>query len=423
MIWEPNGKSPPGHRLLDSDRPATSYFKYGSVTTNGETIFLEKNRILIWLLAFVVLTPVWVGLMIGLGFLLELLAKNFTDSHVGFTLLFLAATAISSTVLVIVKIFKPIRRQFSRSQIANARINHLQSFRNNAPTRAGLLGIDFSVVPPGALVEGAPGNGSLRIASPAKCSFVTLVALDEGAAKLLWEWMPTTQVALEGKLNPNIPPQQAAPKTPLQMEAAASRQLSRGAGARTEKRYAHNMKPWGHGLWALFFGYLAFSAIKEAMKNERGMIINGIIHVGRTGTTISEYFFAAMFCCIFLSLAALVLRCIFNPHSLLVGPEGLTFFGGWLPKKTFVSYSSIDSVFQQQNIKGGNRALLLKAKGQRFEVAEAYLKIPGAYDEIHEAIESGRTNSRKVSSAPPPVPTPTPDKKIPEDDSRYMPKK
>jgi hypothetical protein len=67
-------------------------------------------------------------------------------------------------------------------------------------------------------------------------------------------------------------------------------------------------------------------------------------------------------------------------------------------------------------------------KDRRFEIAEAYLKIPGAYDEIHEAIESGRARAQRLSTPPPahvsipPLDKAAPDKKVPDDDSRYMPK-
>ena len=152
-----------------------------------QTVIFEKNRILIWVLAFAALTPVWGGLIIGLSLLLELLAKSIVDRHLGLSFLFSSAVIISMTIIIIGKIFKPIRRQFSRSQIANARINHVQSFRNNAPKSAGQVGLDFSVMPPGAYVESAQGSGSLRIANPEKCSFVTFIASGEVEARVLRE--------------------------------------------------------------------------------------------------------------------------------------------------------------------------------------------------------------------------------------------
>jgi hypothetical protein len=416
LIWEPDGKSPPGHRLLDSDRPATSSFKYGSLTTDAETILLKKNRIFIWVLAFAASTPVWGGLIIGLSFLLDLLAKSVVDRNLGLTFLFSSAVVISMTIIIIGKVFKPIRRQFSRSQIANARINHVQSLRNNAQKFAGQVGVDFSVMPPGAYVESAQGSGSLRIANPEKCSFVTFIALGEAEARALREWLPMTQAALGGKINPDIPPQQAAPKMSTQSGATASGRPGGDVGVRTEKRYSHNIKLWTPGLAAVFNGYLAFGLIHEAVTNNRGLIINGVIHFGPTGATILYYLIAALFCFTFSALAAVLLRCLFNPHSLLLGPDGITFFKGWLKrKKIFVPYQSIGSLFQQQNVKGGSRTLIFVVKNQRFEVAEAYLKNRSTYDEIYEAIESGRTSARKISV--PPLPQKTPD-----DDSRYMPK-
>ena len=416
MIWEPDGKSPPGHRLLDSERPATSYFKYGNLATDADTVILEKNRILIRVLAFAALTPVWGGLIIGLSLLLELLAKNVVDRNLGLAFLFSSAVIISMTIIIIAKVFKPIRRQFSRSQIANARINHVQSFPNHAQKLAGQLGIGFSVIPPGAYVEGAQGSGSLRMANPEKCSFVTFVAHGEAEARILGEWLPMTQVALVGKINPDIPPQQAAPKMSKQSGVTANDRPGGDAGVRTEKRYSHNIKLWIPGLAAVFNGYLAFVSIREAVTNNRGLIINGAIHLGPTGATIFYYFFAALFSFTFSLLAAVILRCLFNPHSLLLGPEGITFFRGWLKqKKAFVPFESIGSLFQQQNVKGGDRTLVFMVKNQRFEIAEAYLKNRSTYDEIHESIESGRTKARKISV--PPLP-----QKALDDDSRYMPK-
>lgn len=425
LIWEPDSKSPPGHRLLDSDRPSTSHFKYGSLTVEGETIFLKKTRTFVRLLALVVLTPVWAGLTIGLCFLFELISRNVVDRHPGLTLLFAAVAAISVVVLIICRIFKPIRRRFPRSQIANVRMKHLEEYRKNSltatdwlwiflvgagwlgvsrtrtrrispinadclkvsPVGAGLLGIDFSVVPAGAFLEAAQDNGSPRIASPDKCSFVTFIALAEFEARSLMQRLPSTQVALAGKPDPDIPPQEAAPKMPTQTEAAASDQPSSDARTRSEKRYSHHIKTWIPGLCALFFAFLALLEFRVAVTTHRG-------------ATILYYLAAVIFCSMFIRPVVVVLRCIFHPDFLVVGPAGIRFFTGWVkPKMTIVPFQSIDSVFQQQNLKGGGRTLILMGKKERFSIHEEYLKIPGAYDEIHKTIEAGLMNARKANTA------------------------
>lgn len=406
LIWEPDSKSPPGHRLLDSDRPSTSHFKYGSLTIEGETIFLKKTRNFIRLLAFIALAPVWGGLIIGLGFLFELISRDVVDRHPGLTFLISAMVVISVVVLVISRVFKPIRRRFPRSQIVNVRIKHVEEYRYNSmeaalgslkvsPVRAGSLGIDFSVVPPDAFLEAAQDSGSLQIASPEKCSFVTFIACAESEAKSLMQRLPSTRVALAGKLNPDIPPQEAAPKMPAQTEAAASEQPSTSAKISGEKRYSHNIKTWIPGMYASFIALLASCAITKAVTNHRRLVINGIIHLGPTGATILYYFLAALGCAMFIRWVVVVLRCIFHPDFLVAGPAGIRFFTGWAkPKMTNVPFQSIDSVFQQQNLKGGGRTLILMVKKERFYVHEGYLKIPGAYDEIHKTVEAGMKASK-----------------------------
>lgn len=415
LVWEPVRKSPPHHILVDSNRPSTTIFKYGRLIIGGDTIFLQKNRNFIRALAFIAATPVWGGLVIGLGFLSEFIARSFVDAHPGLTFLFASVVVISAVVWIITRFIKPLRRQFPRSQIANVRLKHLQPSPGSSSTRAGSLGIDFSVIPPDSFLETAQISGSIRTARLDKCSFVTFIALAESEAKSLLQQLPTTRVALAGNLNPDIPPQCAAPNISTQTEAKASGQPSGYAGIITEKRYSHDVKKGTLESVAVINAIMAFIAIRAAVTNHRGLIINGIT-LGPTGATIFYCLAGALFSALSISLAAVALRCVVNPHSLLVGLDGVTFFKGWFkPNKTFVPFHSIDSLLQQQSVKGGSRTLMLIVKKQRFAIHEAHLENRAAYEEIGKFIESSRTSARKASSTPPP-------KKTPDDDSRYMPK-
>jgi hypothetical protein len=470
LVWEPDSKVPGVHRLIDSERPSTSYFKYGSLTIEGETLFFEKKRNFIRVLAFAALTPVWGAVIIGLSYPIWWLSPDFTQKYAGRLVLIDAVLVISAFILALRKFIKPIRRRFSRAEIANVRAKEVQrpQFLNAG---AAYVAVDFSVIPSESMIAAAQKTGSLPVANAEKCTFVTFVAYGGSLAMALQQWLPATQVALAGNLNGDIPPQQAAPRSSAQTEASGrsktenqgwrhspqwrtrfqtmirglltilighhaapknpqaettnSYQSSSGAGTKTEKRYSHNASMWLLGGSAAWFGVIAFWVGRDALTNNRGLILNGI-HMGVTGATIF-YFLVAAFCGVFFAIISYsLLQTIFNPHSLLLNQEGITFFKGWLkPKKVFVPFHAIDNLVQQQGVKGGKRTLILMVKGQKFPIREMHLSHPTFYPEICQAIAMGQQNARKKNEQPAPKPaTPAPaSAPVPNDDSRYMPKR
>lgn len=411
-------KSPLGHRLIDSNRPATTHFKDGSLTINADTISLVKNRHFIRFLTFVLLTPVWGGLTIGVAVLVGSLLGDIANKHVGTTLLVVAAIVISAVAILISMFVKPIRRQFLLSQVANAQIKHVQITRNDLAVSAGWLGVDFSVVSVDSTVSTIGELATLPAADAEKSSFVTFIARSESDASALWQLLPKTQVLLRGKRNADIPPQQAArwinPETRTTRPELSPNldQTSR------ERKYPHDtamryliILTGIMGAGALDMGYLA-------MTNDRGLVINGLIRLGPTGATIFYSLITVFLGAFFLYCAAMLLQRIINPHSLIIRHDGIIFCDGRLkPKQTLVPFAAIQMIGQQQGVKGGTRTLVLKVGNQKFLIHEEYLGNRRNYDEIYATVASAQNNIRQTQRArtrPPEPPV--------GDDSRYMPK-
>jgi len=135
LIWEPDLKSLNRHRLVDSDRPATSFFKQGRLTVKGGMIYLEKNRHFVRLLTFVLCAPLWGGLAIGLAILAWLWFGHSLGSDAGVIIPIAGIVSASACAFLIGRVVRPIRRQYALAQVANVQLKHIQMTRNNVPTR------------------------------------------------------------------------------------------------------------------------------------------------------------------------------------------------------------------------------------------------------------------------------------------------
>ena len=209
LIWEPNVKSPGKHRLIDSNRPQTTHFKYGILNINSGTISLAKKRHFLKFLVMFILTPIWGGFIIGLGVLIGSILGQRCQNYVAIILLAIAALVIWLFLFLIGKIIYPIQKNLTLARIANARLKHIQITRNNTVENTGMLGVDFTVVP-GDFTESPSDPLSLKSVDAQRCCFVTFVALSRTDASELKKMLPKTQVSLTGKFNPDIPPQEAA---------------------------------------------------------------------------------------------------------------------------------------------------------------------------------------------------------------------
>jgi hypothetical protein len=427
LVWEPDLKSCDRHRLVDSDRPATTFFKKGRLTINGGTVALEKNRHFVRVLTFLLCTPLWGGLAIGLAALAWPLFGHSLDNRVGAVILITLAIAATACAFLIGRLIKPIQRQYALAQVANVQLKLIQLTRNNVPVKAGRLGVDFCVVPPEAMDLNHGQADSLKFADAQRCSFVTFIAESQSEASSLEKWLPKQQVPLTGKRDPNIPPQQTARWVESPIPSVLDALAANRTAAPPQQRYRHNANPWGFLLGALFFGMLMLMIGHGAATNHQGLIINGIIRFGPTGATIFHWLMAIVAAAGFLLMASLALQGFINPHALEIRLNGVVFWSGWLkPRPAIVPFAAIQSVGQQQNVKGGARTMVLVANNRQFRIQEANFANRQTYDTIHAIIVQGqqqvtgratRSAVVRTSSASQQTPHPPPD-----DDSRYLPK-
>lgn len=58
--------------------------------------------------------------------------------------------------------------------------------------------------------------------------------------------------------------------------------------------HPYKPKAWAMALAALFFAAIALLMVREAMTNDRGLVLNGILHFSERGATIFYWFIAAL---------------------------------------------------------------------------------------------------------------------------------
>jgi hypothetical protein len=91
---------------------------------------------------------------------------------------------------------------------------------------------------------------------------------------------------------------------------------------------------------------------------------------------------------IFLIASYLAVQRIFNPHSLELNREGIIFRKGWVkPRQSFLPYSAVQNVVQEQSVRGGERKLILN--NTSFYVRETYFETPATYADVCNAIAAG----------------------------------
>jgi len=102
---------------------------------------------------------------------------------------------------------------------------------------------------------------------------------------------------------------------------------------------------------------------------------------------------------IFLTSVASLLQRLFNPHSLVLGEDSITFMEGFLkPLPRRVKFSEIHSMSEHQPVGGGSRTLCLLGLGQKSTISEALLPSPKDYEEIKAVL-----NRKMAGSYPPEI--------------------
>lgn len=421
LVWEPDTKSPGRHRLVDSDRPSTTFFKLAQLKVDSQAVTLKKNRHMARILVFLLLMPVGGGLVIGSLALLWNFFGHFFDHYAGIVVLIGLGVTAAGVGYFVCWIIKPLRRQFPFARITNVHTRPLQRTYNGAPTGATLMGVDFFVAPPASPESSAVDANKAIDAN--LCSFVTLLVDSAQEAASFVQWLPKKQVRLAGRPDPDIPPQQNA--TWVQPQVAA------GPGSPPvmnnllfQQRFSHTGNPWKTLLVTIFFGALMVLEYYGALTNKGGVTINGI-HLGPTAATILLAFFAILGTAMFVYCAALTVQCFINPHSIEIRPDGIVLWNGWFkPKPAFVAFAAIQGVARRQNVKGGPRTMIIVAGNKKYQIQEAGLASRKAFDTIDGIIIAGQrqiaaTRNPPVPAAPIKQNSPPPSA---DDDSRYMPK-
>ena len=129
-----------------------------------------------------------------------------------------------------------------------------------------------------------------------------------------------------------------------------------------------------------FFGSLAVLGAHTAIHNERGLIINHILHLGPRGATACYWAGVVIFSSFAMVGVVRLLRRLFLPQVLEITQDAVLLPLG-LQNTHFqcISYSEIINVSERTNLLGTN--LVLDTVNGTFEIAEAYLGRKG-YKEV-----------------------------------------
>lgn len=149
--------------------------------------------------------------------------------------------------------------------------------------------------------------------------------------------------------------------------------------------YPYRQKAWATAFACLFFGAITFLMVREAMTNERGLVLNGIVHFSTHGATIF-YWCVAVASGLFVAVGIPTLFVsLFSSHRLVV--TDATVFAprfGFSRQPTIVPLSSITGLDIQ--VAQRQRMLNIRHKTGKLTIMRSRLPNAAALDELLAAL-------------------------------------
>ena len=156
----------------------------------------------------------------------------------------------------------------------------------------------------------------------------------------------------------------------------------------TEKQYNYNPRRSRIAITVIVFGLGTVLASLEAATNQRGMIIEGIIQLGKDAATKLLWGCATFSFILFLLGITLWIRRLVLPRILIVDSKGLFLPHGVLQRhQSRIDFSEVLWIVERRE---RDRTLLkLGTRLKTYSIAECLLESRSHYDELKELLLAG----------------------------------
>ena len=161
-------------------------------------------------------------------------------------------------------------------------------------------------------------------------------------------------------------------------------------------RYPYKPRRWSILLAGLFFAGCGVFAWKDAVGNDRGLVIDGVIHLGVGAAT--AFYWVIVAVCVAFALVALVsvLRSFGPTREVTLRPDAVEApRTGWSQHSIVVPYASITAVEEQQV--RSHRFLILRHTHGKLTIAGSMLPAKDDLDAIAAQIDLRRRSTQRRS--------------------------
>lgn len=145
--------------------------------------------------------------------------------------------------------------------------------------------------------------------------------------------------------------------------------------------YPYKPKIWAMAMVVLVFGVMGWFIAQEAINNDRGMVLNGVIHFSEGGATAVYWCVAVASGLFFIVGISALFVSIFGSHRLVVTSASISApRSGFSRKPTVVPLSSITSLETQ--VIQHHRLLIIWHREGKLVIRRAWFPDTAAFDEV-----------------------------------------
>jgi hypothetical protein len=158
-------------------------------------------------------------------------------------------------------------------------------------------------------------------------------------------------------------------------------------------QYPYKPKPWVVLLAAAFFGAIALFMSQEALTNDRGLILNGLIELSVRGATIFYWCIAAIGAAFVAIAVPMFIVGLVSKTVLTVTATDLAAPRSAFSKRaTVIRLADIKQIVVQTVQK--QRFMKVHHSGGNLSIAQSMLPSAAAFDEIHAALHARSRGAR-----------------------------